>query len=441
MTTAAEEVLTDASPEYQAVMESDSLAGLRRLIWLYLILWLIEGGLRRWFLPGLATPLLLVRDPLVILIYMLAWSRQIFPANGFVFTGAVLGFSLLANALMLGHGNLLVALYGLRCDFLHVPLIFVIARVLRPNDLIALSKVAVWLAIPYTALLIAQFYQPQSAWVNRGVGGSLDGAGFSGSEGRFRPPGTFSFITGTAELYPLLAACWFVLWLERKAPAWLMLISGMAILVAIPISISRGLCLAVVIVALVGLGALLLQGRLSFQVILQAASAAVLIPLLALQLPAFKDGMTAFGSRWHDSTTDMGGFKEAIVYRVIDSLFGAFQDVGYSGFGTGFSTNVGQMLLTSQVGFGASEAEWGRLFFDNGYILGGLLIAYRVALTGSIVLVALRAWRRGLPLSLVFASTCFIGLLEGQWGQTTTLGAAVIGAGLTLAAANHETSD
>jgi hypothetical protein len=43
-------------------------AGIRRLIWLYLVLWLIEGGLRRWFLPGLATPLLLIRDPLVVAI-------------------------------------------------------------------------------------------------------------------------------------------------------------------------------------------------------------------------------------------------------------------------------------------------------------------------------------------------------------------------------------
>ena len=38
---------------------------IRHLIWLYLILWLIEGGLRRWVLPGLSTPLLLVRYPLV----------------------------------------------------------------------------------------------------------------------------------------------------------------------------------------------------------------------------------------------------------------------------------------------------------------------------------------------------------------------------------------
>ncbi len=212
---------------------------IRNLIWFYLILWLIEGGLRRWFLPGLATPLLLVRDPVAVVIYLLALSKGLFPTNGFILTGAILAVLTFTNALAIGHGNFLVALYGVRCDFLHVPLIFVMARVLQPKDVLALAKVAVWLVIPYTALLVEQFYSPQDAWVNRGVAGSLDGAGFTGALDRFRPPGTFSFITGPAALYPLFTACWFVLVLARKLPAWLMIASGVAILVALPVSISR----------------------------------------------------------------------------------------------------------------------------------------------------------------------------------------------------------
>ena len=38
----------------------------RRAIWLYLVLLIFEGALRKWFLPSLATPLLLVRDPIAI---------------------------------------------------------------------------------------------------------------------------------------------------------------------------------------------------------------------------------------------------------------------------------------------------------------------------------------------------------------------------------------
>ncbi|MDR3456893.1 MAG: hypothetical protein P4N60_05565 [Verrucomicrobiae bacterium] len=408
---------------------------LRHLIWLYVILWLIEGGLRRWFLPGLNTPLLLIRDPLVIVIYAVAISRNLFPTNLFVTGGLLLAALTFFNALTLGHGNAMVALYGVRCDFLHVPLIFIMGKVLRRQDLIALCKLALWVAIPYTALLAAQFYEPQDAWVNRGVGGNTDGAGFYGAMDHFRPPGTFSFITGPSQLYPLLAACLFASLLNGRLPFFLVMASGAAILVAIPLSISRSFFLSVVVVAITGVGAMIVGGRLSLGLLVKVGLIALILPLAATQLPAFKDGMEAFSARWETSTTDEGGFKEAIVDRVLDSLFGSFENVNYTGLGTGFSTNVGQKLLTEQVGFGASEGEWGRLLFDDGFILGSLLIAYRVALAGSIVFASLRAWRRRSPEALIFASAAFMLLLNGQWGQATTLGSAVIAGGLALAAA------
>jgi hypothetical protein len=414
---------------------------IRNLIWLYIFLWLIEGGLRRWFLPGLASPLLLIRDPLVIAIYFLAASKNLFPANGFITAGAILAAVTFLNALVLGHGNFLVALYGVRCDFLHIPLIFVMGKVLRQKDLIALAKLAVWVSIPYTILLVAQFYQPQDAWVNRGVGGSLEGAGFDGANGRFRPPGTFSFITGPSQLYPLFTACWFALLLARKLPVWTMCASGGAILVAIPVSVSRLFFLSVAIVAATGVGALLAGGRFSIKLVMQFVLVAAVLYLLAGRLMVFQDGMEAFGARWEAATTDNGGFKGAIFDRVIEGLFGSFQDVKYSGLGTGFSTNVGQKSLTSELGFGASEGEWGRLLYDNGFILGSLLVCYRTALAVSIAMVSFRAWRHRSTLSLLFAAASFLLLLNGQWGQTSTLGSATIGGGLTLAAAANLRSE
>ena len=408
---------------------------IRRLIWLYIILWLIEGGLRRWVLPGLATPLLLVRDPLVIVLYCLAFANNMFPVNGFIIWGALLGVLSFINAMLLGHGNLFVALYGVRCDFLHVPLIFIMGKVLRPKDVLALAKVAVWVAIPYTALLVAQFYQPQDAWVNRGVGGSLEGAGFDGAMDRFRPPGTFSFITGPAQLYPLFTACWFALLLSRKLPLWTMIASGAAILVTIPISISRTLFLSVVIVALAGVGAMVAGGRFSMKIVFQFLVAAAILFMFSGQSDIFQDGMQAFSARWETSTDDKGGFKGASVDRVLDGLFGAFGNVSGAGCGTGFSTNVGQQLATQHTGFGAAEAEWGRLLYDNGFVLGSLMIAYRVALVGAIVMASYRAWRRRSTTSVIFAAASFMMLLNGQWGQPTSLGSAVIGGGLTLAAA------
>jgi hypothetical protein len=435
MTKPADAVLIDASPEpdYEE-LEFDPYVTIRRLIWVYIILWIIEGGLRRWFFPGLATPLLLVRDPVAIAIYFLAISKRVFPFNGFIITGALLAFVNLLSALTLGHGNIAVALYGDRCDFLHVPLIFIMGEVLRKKDLVELSRVAIWLVIPYTALIIAQFYAPQSAWVNRGVAGSLDGAGFSGAEGHYRPPGTFSFISGPAFLYPLFTACWFVFLFARQLPIWLMLASGVAILLAVPASISRTLFFAVLIVAVVGLVAMIFGGKVSLAAVMQFILGIIFIPLLANQIPAFQEAMSAFLTRWNQTTNDeTGGIKSAVFDRVFDSFFGNFSGMGFIGLGTGFSTNVGQMILTKEVGFGAAEAEWGRLMFDNGLILGSLMVAYRVVLTGYVFFKGVWAWRRGHTESLIFLSACFLGVLQGQWGQATTLGAAVISAGIALA--------
>lgn len=408
---------------------------IRNLIWVYIILWLVEGGLRRWFLPGLASPLLLVRDPLVIAIYWIAASNKLFPANGFMIWGAILAMVSLTNALLLGHGNLFVAIYGVRCDFLHVPMIFIMGKVLRQKDIIALAKVAAWIAVPYTALLVAQFYQPQDAWVNKGVGDSEDGAGFTGALDRFRPPGTFSFITGPSQLYPLFTACWFALLLLRKLPLWMMIALGGAILVAIPISISRTLFLSVAIVVIAGIAAMSLGGRLSIKSISQFVLVAAILYMFAGQSLVFQDGMEAFSARWEGATTDEGGFKVAIVDRVLQDLFGSFEGVGDFGFGTGFSTNVGQKMLTEAVGFGASEGEWGRLLYDNGFALGTLMICYRVVLAGLIVFASYQAWKKRSALSLVFTAAGFMIVFNGQWGQTTTLGSAVICAGLALAAA------
>jgi hypothetical protein len=413
---------------------------IRNLIWLYLALWLLEGALRRWFLPGLASPLLLVRDPVVIAIYCLAVANNLFPVNGFIFWGVLLAALSFLNAMVLGHGNLFVALFGVRCDFLHVPLIFIMGKVLRREDIIALSKVAVWVAIPYTALLVAQFYEPQDAWVNRGVGGNVEGAGFSGALDRFRPPGTFSFITGPSQLYPLFTAAWFALLLTRKLPLWIMVASGAAILTAIPISISRTLFLSVAIVAATGVGALFIGGRFSMKLVFRFVVGAAVLCLVTGRLAVFTDGMEAFSTRWELSTTDEGGVRGAIIDRVFEDLFGAFKGVRYSGLGTGFSTNVGQKSLTQEVGFGASEGEWGRLLYDNGLILGTMFIAYRAALAFSLAAVAFRAFRKKSPLSLLFASACFMIVFNGQWGQPTTLGFAALGGGLTLAAASNRTT-
>ena len=50
----------------------------KKAIWLYIVLLIFEGALRKWFLPSLATPLLVIRDPIVIWLVIEGWHRNWF---------------------------------------------------------------------------------------------------------------------------------------------------------------------------------------------------------------------------------------------------------------------------------------------------------------------------------------------------------------------------
>src|SRR5438034_9945711 len=119
---------------------SATLQNIRRLIHLYLILLIIEGALRKWIVPQFSNPLLLVRDPVVLVIYLLVWRAHIFPRNAFVSSLATIGIlSWIVSIFVLDpyvplSRILLVTAYRLRSNFLHLPLIFIDRKSTRLNS-------------------------------------------------------------------------------------------------------------------------------------------------------------------------------------------------------------------------------------------------------------------------------------------------------------------
>jgi hypothetical protein len=69
---------------------SDTIHNVRFLIWLYLWLLVFEGVFRKWVLPQFSAPLLLIRDPVVLLIYLAALRARIFPSNIYVISLAII---------------------------------------------------------------------------------------------------------------------------------------------------------------------------------------------------------------------------------------------------------------------------------------------------------------------------------------------------------------
>lgn len=88
----------------------------RKAIWIYIFLLIFEGALRKWFLPSLATPLLLVRDPIAI------WLTIVGLQKGWIKSGYAKAMMVVASisfilTLAVGHHNLFVALFGWRIYF------------------------------------------------------------------------------------------------------------------------------------------------------------------------------------------------------------------------------------------------------------------------------------------------------------------------------------
>ncbi len=410
---------------------------LKQGIWAYFILLIFEGALRKWFLPGLATPLLIVRDPIAIWLIFVTWKRGLLPFNLYMIGIMLIGVIGIYTATLLGHGSLIVALYGARILLFHFPLIFVIGRIFNRDDVVKMGIATLWITIPMTILIALQFYNPQSAWVNRGVGGDMEGAGFNGGAlGFFRPPGTFSFTNGNSIFYGFAASFIFYFWLNTKDVNRLTLIVSTAgLLAAIPLSISRNLFFQVMISAVFAVIAALRKPKYLAGVFVAGIGMLLTLAVLS-QTSFFQTATEAFATRFTNASEDEGGLKGALVDRYLGDLIKAVTPppgMPYFGYGLGMGTNAGSMLLTGKTDFLIAEGEWGRLIGELGLQMGLMVILIRISLTVQIGLFSYRRLAQGDLLPWLLFSFGLLTILQSQWAQPTALGFSTLIAGLLLA--------
>lgn len=409
---------------------------IKKGVWLFLLLLLFEGALRKWFLPSLATPLLVIRDPLAIWLVYSLWQRGLFPANFYASAMITVGLAGVFTAVLIGHGNILVALYGARIFIIHFPLIFVIGRVFDRDDVLKIGKFLLWVAVPMAVLIALQFYSPQSAWVNRGVGDDVSGAGFGGAMGYFRPPATFSFTNGTTLFFSLVACFVVYFWVSPNGISRILLVAAtISLLAAIPLSISRTLFFQVIItVAFTTLAALKTSKYLA-RVALACVGGVLVLALLS-QTGFFQTATEAFLVRFDTANEQEGGLEGVLLDRYLGGLIGALTsstDNPFFGRGLGMGTNVGSMLLVGQQTFLIAEGEWGRLVGELGALMGLTVIFLRLGLCVKIALASFNQLVKGDLLPWVLLSFGLLTLPQSQWAQPTSLGFSVMIGGLMIA--------
>lgn len=415
--------------------DDKSLLYLKRGIWAYFFLLIFEGALRKWVLPGLATPLLVVRDPLAVWILYSVWQKGRLPKSPYLTGMFVLGLLSIVTAMLFGHGSLPVAIFGARILLIQFPLIFAIGRVFDQEDVIEMGKVLLWISLPMAVLIAMQFYSPQNAWVNRGVGGDAQGAGFSGAMGFFRPPGTFSFTSGNSLFFALVACFVVYFWLNPKVNKVILVMASGAVIAAIPLSISRTLFFSIGISVFFAVVATLMNGKNAAKMI--GAGIVIFIALTILsQVSFFQTATQAFTDRFTNANDTEGGLKGTLGDRYIGGMVTAIRtstEQPFFGYGVGMGTNVGSMLLTGDRKFLISEEEWGRVLGELGTIMGLSMIFIRVGLS---IKLLLRGYNRMLAGDLLPWMLLSFGLLvipQGQWAQPTNLGFATLIGGLIIA--------
>jgi len=406
---------------------------LKLLIWTYFGLLLTEGAFRKWFLPGLSNPLLIVRDPVVLLIYLQAYRLGRFPGNVWFKAVAALSFCTLIGGILAEFVNPWVMAFGLRTDFLHIPLIFIMSEVFDETDVRRIGKAVLLLALPMALLMTMQFRAGPHDWINAGAGG---GGQISSAMGKIRPAGTFSFISGPVFFYATVSAFLLAGLLARgSCPLWLLSAAGGATMLASVVSGSRSLLGSVAVVALAMFVGVLLYPRAA----VGSLRIAIVMGLLFIGVSStrvFHEGQTVMAARIENAAggKDLStGIVRRFGYQFLvpeEVLF----ETPLFGRGLGLGTNAGAGLIGIRNHFLLAEGEWARVVAETGVILGGLFLLLRILLTAFILMSAVGTAREGRFMPQLLFGAGGLGLINGQWGQPTIQGFATFLCGLSLAA-------
>lgn len=409
-------------------------------IWAYFLLLIFEGALRKWVLPGLATPLLIIRDPVAIWILFQSIRYGIFKPNLYTYALWVMTGIAFLTTILFGHGDPTVAAFGARISAFHLPLIFAIGSIFTRKDVISMGKMLMWLSLGMTVLVGMQFFSPQSAWINVGIAGDTAGSGFSGAGGFYRVPGTFSFTNGLSLFYGFAASFVLYFWIDnkdKKIPLYLLLLATISLFAAIPLTISRTVLFEVAMsVAFLFVVAI---RNPKFLVNLVGITVVSFVLLFVLSnFSFFKTSTGAFTERFTSANDSEGGLVQGVfIDRFLGGMVGAItsdESPPFWGQGLGMGTSAGAKLLTGNADFLISEGEWGRLIGEMGLILGFTFIFLRIYLVIKLMAKSVTSMGKSNPLPWMLMSFAMLMIAQSQMGQPTSLGFTVLSAGLVLAA-------
>jgi len=432
--------LTASNPRVEALRPPPTrdLEWIRMLIYAYFFLLFLEGILRKWVFPQFSDFFLLIRDPLLLVTYFLAIRSRYFPWNSYTLSITALGILCFVVSLMNENCSFLVTCYGARTTFFHIPLIFLIPKILTPRDVHRIGFWTLVIIIPTALLMVVQYLSPQDAWINTTPGGQGYQIASIGA-GKIRPPGPFSFITGVSEYFSLVTAILMIATIHRGIyPSGLVWTAFGALMLGSLVSISRLTVFSSALVVFAFCIFILIRPNYTGR-LLVAGSVFLITFFFLSQINSVQEALNTFQERVELAGQAEGGWH-GFLNRVFLVFYEPFMDLKttpLTGYGLGVGTNVGSYLLTQERQFLLSEGEWARVVMESGPILGFAVVGWRLILFIHLCWSSLKLAVYGYASPLLLFAAASTLLLIGQWGRPTTLGFSVFITGLCLTTVYH----
>lgn len=411
---------------------------LKKLFWVYFLLLIFEGVLRKWVLPHYSAPLLLIRDPVAMFIIWEAYRTNKWPKQWSALTGLLTAVlvSLCVVQMVAGENPWFVAMYGLRSYLLPFPVAFIMGENLNREDLRQFAVCTLWLLLPLTALEVAQYLAPADSILNVGAYAGASQIFYSGAH--VRASGTFSYVVGPISFGPLAAAfISYGLASGKFVQKWLLWPAAFALLLSIPVIGARTLVFELAgVLACVGIGALF--GVSQFARSLRIIAPILIMALLVSRLPIFSEAANTMTTRFAEASSNEGDVEQSLIGRTLLPITERIEETDYGsnwmGMGMGHGAAAMSKVLIGATVFLAGEDEFSREMYEFGPLLGVAFMLFRIILGLMIFFKALSRARDYDPLALLLIPLVFSTLYVGVLEQPTDQGFLVIALAFSLAA-------
>lgn len=435
-----------------------------KLFYIYFFFTIFDGILRKWIFPSLSTPLMVVKQAIAILILLKGiqyyskfnlWEKSFF----------IIGIIVFITSLILGHGNIYVAIWGCLPFWFGLTLCHIISKILSYNDLHFIGKILIGFVPINTMLILAQLILPVNHWINyRGteIKEYLLGRSAIDLAGGFRPPGIF-MATGTLGLFLVLSSSFILYYLfinTKLLNKQYLIIAYVCCWISSICAVSRS-CIFYMIG--ISIYAIYFAGIKNYKTAIKVIKYIALfiiffIPFLFTPLgdKAIKNMGNRFENASHSTVGTQKNSLEGNIYdiynRTISYLIDALIDprtmdgetIPLFGYGQGMSTQVGGRLLNEgkiakNAGFSLAEWDGLRIICESGLLLGWIILYIRLGYAFRFIS-SLKSYSYKNMNMTVFIYPIFLlsFFVMNTWGNVTNANMAFLFGGLFLAAERIE---